>query len=393
MGKKRYSKNKLAIWFLFAIIVIANSATMSCVNNAPLSNNDTTSKVGVNYAEFFSINKNDGDIKELLIKNIWNGKANEDKYLLVPRDCTQILSGHINAIPYPVKSVVCMSSSHVAYLSVLDEIECIKGISGTRFIYNEKVKELIEKGAIVDVGSETAPNYERIMAMKPDVVITYAISASDNSHIDILKKLGVRVLTIGDYLENSPIGKMEYLKLFGALTDKAGPADSLFASKCKEYNNIKGQLSEKMKGASPSPVLVNMPYKGAWYIPGEMSYISQLVRDAGGTILGSKSGEYASSQYGFEYIYSLALQSKIWLHPNALNTLSELERENAMFKNIPSFKSGEVYNNNYRSTPECGSDFWETGVVEPHIILQDLAAILHPEIFGEKQLKYYHKLK
>lgn len=350
-------------------------------------------KLSGQYAEFFSVKDDGGDIKELTIKNTWEDKAKDEKYILVPRDCTDILSGNSNALPYPVRSIVCMSSTHVAYLAALDEIECIKAISGTRFIYNEDVQKLIKAGKIVDIGSETAPNYERIMALKPDMVITYAIGASDNSHINILKKLGIKVLTIGDYLENSPLGKMEYVKLFGQLVGKPHLADSLFTAKCAEYINTKEKLAESMNGTAPTPVLVNMPYKGAWYIPGEFSYISQLVRDAGGVILGAKQGEHQSAQYGFEYIYSLALQAKVWLHPNALNTLGELEKENQMFRNIPSFKSGEVYNNNLRSTTEGGSDFWENGVVEPHFILQDLATILHPEIFSEKGLKYYHKLR
>ena len=299
----------------------------------------------------------------------------------------------MNAFPYPVKNVVCMSSSHVAYFASIDEIACIIAISGTRFIYNKDVQELIKEGKIVDIGSETAPNYERIMALKPDMVITYAIGTSDNSHISVLKKLGIKVLTIGDYLEKSPLGKMEYMKLFGHLTGKSNLADSLFTVKCAEYEELKNKLAESLKEGSPTPVLINMPYNGAWFIPGERSYISQLVKDAGGVILGAKPNEHQSAQYGFEYIYSLGLQAKVWLHPNAINTLDELGRENAMFRNLAPFKTGEVYNNNLRSTPELGSDFWETGVVEPHIILQDLAAIMHPEIFPEKEYKYYHKLK
>ena len=345
------------------------------------------------YAEFFSIKDDGGYIKELFVKNTWEEKGKVEKYILAPRDCTGILSGNLNALPYPIKSVVCMSSSHVAYLSALGEAECIKAISGTRFIYNEDVLRLIKEEKIVDIGSETSPNYEKILALNPDLVVTYSIGASDNSHINILKKLGIKVLTIGDYLENSPLGKMEYIKLFGYLTDKPGLADSLFKVKCAEYINIKEKLAASMEGTGPTPVLVNMPYKGAWYIPGERSYISQLVRDAGGVILGAKQGEHQSAQYGFEYIYSLALQAKVWLHPNAINTMEDLGNENPMFKNIAPFKTGEVYNNNRRSTPEKGSDFWETGVVEPHIILQDLASILHPEVFGAKEFKYYHKLK
>ena len=369
-------------------------APTGCTNSSKTpATSETDAALWSQYAEFFSVKDDGGRIKELTVRSTWDEKAKDEKYILVPRDCTQILSGNQNALPYPIESVVCMSSSHVAYLSALEEIECIKAVSGTRFIYNDDVLKLIKEEKIVDVGSETSPNYERIIAMKPDLVVTYAIGASDNSHIDILKKLGIKVLTIGDYLENSPLGKMEYVRLFGHLTGKSALADSLFKAKCAEYISIKERLAESMKDSAPTPVLVNMPYKGAWYIPGERSYISQLVRDAGGVILGSKQGEHQSAQYGFEYIYSLALQAKIWLHPNALNTMAELERENQMFKNIVPFKTGDVYNNNLRSTPEGGSDFWETGVVEPHIILQDLAAILHPEIFGAKELKYYHKLK
>lgn len=373
-------------------------ASISCNSSSSAAKIDEpsteqTNELSGQYAEFFHVKDCNGRIKELSIRNIWDEKLKYDKYILVPRDCTEILSANPNALPYPIKSVVCMSSSHVAYLTALDETECIKAISGTRFIYNRDVLKLIKDEKIVDIGSETSPNYERIMALKPDMVITYAIGASDNSHINILKKLGIKVLTIGDYLENSPLGKMEYLKLFGHLTDKTHIADSLFKAKCTEYNSIKEKLAECMKGSSPTRVLINMPYKGAWYIPGERSYISQLVKDAGGVVLGAKPGENKSEQYGFEYIYSLALQSEIWLHPNAINTLEELAAENAMFKNITPFKTGKVYNNNFRCTPDMGSDFWETGVVEPHIILQDLAAILHPEIFPGKEFKYYHKLK
>lgn len=390
---KTQLRSPKSLFTAFICILMAIAPT-GCTNSSKTpATSETDAALWSQYAEFFSVKDDGGRIKELTVRSTWDEKAKDEKYILVPRDCTQILSGNQNALPYPIESVVCMSSSHVAYLSALEEIECIKAVSGTRFIYNDDVLKLIKEEKIVDVGSETSPNYERIIAMKPDLVVTYAIGASDNSHIDILKKLGIKVLTIGDYLENSPLGKMEYVRLFGHLTGKSALADSLFKAKCAEYISIKERLAESMKDSAPTPVLVNMPYKGAWYIPGERSYISQLVRDAGGVILGSKQGEHQSAQYGFEYIYSLALQAKIWLHPNALNTMAELERENQMFKNIVPFKTGDVYNNNLRSTPEGGSDFWETGVVEPHIILQDLAAILHPEIFGAKELKYYHKLK
>ena len=140
--------------------------------------------------------------------------------------------------------------------------------------------------------------------------------------------------------------------------------------------------------------MLNAPYKGIWYIPGGENYTSQLIKDAGGIILGSVENRSQSSQSGFEQAYAYALQADVWLHPNTMKSIDDIISENNLFKNIPALKNGRVYNNTLRNTPEGGSDFWETGVIEPHIILHDLALILHPELFeGESGFEYYTKLE
>ncbi len=447
----------------------SNETVTSCVKNNSISANiatagncydktDTsTGNSALRYAKYYTLSGNTASsiidsksntldsaesqlsqgVKTLVIKNSWNGEDKNDVYTLVPRDCTALLGSNINAIPYPVKSVVCMSSSHVAYLSELGKEECIKGISGTRFISNEKVRKLIANGKIADVGGENTPNYELIMAMKPDVVIAYGISGSNNSHIEKLQKFRIKVLTIGDYLENSPLGKLEYLKLFGELTGCKELADSLFTSKEQQYLSIKQMIAQALgrednqnNATAPNnnnakensssdaaeatvtdttdvtaasitkrrdtkanntkrratKVLLNAPYKGVWYVPGSENYTAQLIQDAGGEILGAKEGGANSAQLSFEQVYQYALQAEVWLHPNSINSLSELAAEHPLFKNIPALKNGKVYNNTLRNTPQGGSDFWETGVVEPHIILQDLARILNPHILNPEIL-------
>ncbi len=417
---------KYILFYTFAAMFV-----ISCTNDKSSNTNRDTATDGtkgnciqqLKYAKFFSIadlsscdgiktenskanqNRTASGVKKLTIKNTWNGEAKDDVYTLVPRDCTKALSGNIYAIPYPVKSVVCMSSSHVAYISELGEEASIKGIGGTRYISNEKVKELIKQGEIIDVGGENTPNYELIMAMQPDVVIAYGIAGSNNSHIERLQKFGIKVLTIGDYLENSPLGKLEYLKLFGELTGKRELADSIFTYKEGQYLDIKTKIAAAInreqsanadysKKHKPTKVLLNAPYKGTWYIPGKGNYTAQLIQDAGGEILGAKDGSANSAQLSFEQVYQYALQAQVWLHPNSINTLGELSAEHPLFKNIPALKNGKVYNNTLRNTPDGGSDFWETGVVEPHIILQDLAYILNPQLFiSAPELKYYQQLK
>lgn len=386
----------------FTFISAAVSAIFfSCSNgssNGTDSEGNYVSDSSVEYARYFNIMQGSKGVKKIVIKNRWSGKDKDDVYTLVPRD----LQGPDTAdkqlvytIHYPVKKVVCMSSSHVAYIAELGEHECIKGISGTRFITNEKVRALIKEKKITDVGGESMPDYELIISMKPDVVIAYGINGGNNSHIEKLQQFGIKVLTIGDYLEDSPLGKLEYLKLFGELTQKREQADSIFAAKSLKYKEIKESIAQTAAASNTTAVLLNAPYNGIWYIPGDRNYISQLIKDAGGKILGSKEGEIQSAQLSFEYVYKFALQADVWLHPNTINTIKALEAENPLFKNIPALMNRRVYNNTLRNTPEGGSDFWETGVVEPHIILEELAHILHPELFVQKdfKFKYYRRLR
>ena len=381
---------------IYAILSILLLIACGCSNNSSqityTSGNKTSSTE--QYAKYFSIENPDSTIKHLIIKSTWNDNGqSEERYILVPRDSARLLADNPNAIPYPIKSAVCMSSSHVAYLAALNQEHCIKGISGTRYIYNEKVQGLIQSHQIEDIGSETHPDYERIIYMKPDIVIAYQINNSNNSYVSKLQKFGIKVLTIGEYLENSPLGKTEYIKLFGELTGCRAMADSTFKKTEKAYMEIKNKIAQSHNASNKVKVIMNLPFKGVWYIPGDNNYISQLVKDAGGTILGAKENEVQSAQLNFEHVYGYALQADVWLHTNTINTVKEMYGEHHLLKNIPALTKGRIYNNTLRSTAQGGSDFWETGVVEPHIILQDLATIFHPELYGNQDLKYYRQLE
>lgn len=344
------------------------------------------------YAEYLKMS---GDT--LRTVNEWEGKNPvTETFILVPRDSVKILAANPNAIPVPVKSCVCMSTSFLAYLDILGQDGGVKALSGTQFVYNDHIRKLIKEGEILDIGAETSPNYELIMSLKPDVVFAYGISGNDNTYIDKLRHLGLRVIPLNDYLERTPLAKLEYIKMFGTLTGTRAAADSIFAAREASYLKIKNECAKSLadKHMPATRVLLNMPFKGVWYIPGGKNYTSNLIKDAGGDILGSDPDATTSSQVSFETIYSFASRADIWLHPNSVSTLAALAADNQMYKNIPAFEDGAVFNNTKRSTPGGGSDFWETGAVEPQEILQDLIQILHPDLAQPgRTLKYYIQLK
>lgn len=376
-----------------AVICISALCAVSC------GNPEKTQRVDgkIEYADYLQIY---GDTV-LSVNNWESANLLSEKYLLVPRDCTEILNGNIFAIPVPVKSCVAMSTTYLPHLGVLGCAEVVKAASGTAFVYDGNFRELITKGVIHDIGSETAPDYEKILSLKPDLILAYGVSGSDNSYIRKFRSLGVKVLVINDYLENDPLAKLEYIKLFGALTGRQAAADSIFGRKSLDYLRVK-KLVEDATGQGGSAgnrtkVLMNLPYKDIWYIPGAENYMAKLVKDAGGEILGAKEGVSISSRESFERMYSLGMGADVWIHLNSLSRKDAISAENRLYANFPLFKNGRLFNNTKRMSAGGGSDFWESGSLNPDIILSDLVQIFHPEIarehFPERELVYYLPLE
>lgn len=338
------------------------------------------------YALNFNIQEHKDGYKILSVIENWSGKEVIYDYALISdsSDITSYTNNYV--IEIPPKRIVCMSTSHIAYITSLGMEESIIAVSGVNYISDSLINEHIKSGKIKDIGYESSLNYETLISLNPDVVFTYGITGENNIYIEKIKSLGIKVIAVGDYMENHPLGKAEYLKFFGAIFNCSDKADSTFESIKKDYSNIK---TKALKSGEKVKVLLNAPWKDVWYIPGNDSYMSRLINDAGGIVLGSKGGEFYSYPNSVEEVFKLSYEADFWLNPNNYNTLEELKRSNPLFSKIEILKSGRVFNNTKRNTPTGGSDFWERGVVEPHIILKDLITIFNSKDSIPDNLKYY----
>lgn len=322
-------------------------------------------------SEYFSIDES-GNV--LTIKEAWNNGRSE----------TYDIS-YINS-----ERIVCMSSSHAAFLCELGCQNRIVGIAGTKFIYNPDLRERIEMGLIKEVGSESLPDYEMIISLKPTLITAYGISGSDNSYIETLRRYGLKVLVLDDYLEASPLGRMAYIKLFGAITGTMEQADSIYNTRAMEYQTIRDSISVALENSDKVKVLMNAPFKGVWYVPGGRNYTARIINDAGGEILGSNANAINSTTESLETMLVLANEAQVWLNPNMATSIYEILEENPLLGSVPAVAKSKVYNNNLRQRDNGGSDIWESGYVHPELILKDLSIILHPEIFHSNSL-YYHR--
>ncbi|MBO4466959.1 MAG: ABC transporter substrate-binding protein [Bacteroidales bacterium] len=266
--------------------------------------------------------------------------------------------GGADTLQGPMDSFVCMSSSYVGYLDAIGAACTVKGVSGLGFIGTPGVEA-------VEVGYDAALDYEAILGVKPDLFITYTVSAVEPPYLAKLRELGVPTVILSEHLESHPLARAEYVKLFGALTGRYAAADSVFAAVRDRYLSL-------VREPSGAKVLLNIPYADIWYIPGGDNYMTRLIRDAGGEVLGAVPGRQESSTISVEKAYSFAQEAGFWLNTGWCNTRRQLLDANHIFSE---FSIPEVWNNTLQTTPGGGNLFWETGPVRPDLVLEDLVQI------------------
>ena len=263
----------------------------------------------------------------------------------------------------PLRSIVCMSSSYIGFLDAIGCDSVATAVSGLAYVSDPEVQ-----AHAVDVGYDAALDYETILKLRPDLVLTYAVSAAEPPYLQKLRDLGIRTAVIHEHLESHPLARAEYIKFFGLLTGRKERADSLFADIRDRY------LSLVKESDAPKSVLVNIPYADQWYIPGGDNYMTRLIHDAGGVVLGAVPGRFESSVISVEKAFELAQEADCWLNPGWCATKAQLRSVHPLFADFPVLGKS-VWNNTKQSTPGGGNAFWETGPAHPDLILEDLRAI------------------
>lgn len=275
----------------------------------------------------------------------------------------------------PFDNIVCMSTSHVAFLSEIGSASAVRGVSGVRFLSDSTVRENPD---VVETGYEAAFDFEAVMALKPDVVLAYTVSSVEPPYLSRLRSLGVRVFILYDHLEHHPLARAEYVRLAGALTGRQELADSVFNDVSEKYLSLAASVSGTAANGSREAVrvLLNLPYSDMWYIPGAENYMSYLIRDAGGIVLGARPGRSESSVISLEKAYGLSRDADFWLNTGSCTTRSQIETAHPLFSRFGPMRSPHsVFNNVARVNEAGGNDFWESGAVHPELILSDLISI------------------
>lgn len=347
---------------------------------------------GVSYASRFTLEVKDSYTR-LEVTEPWQGAMGVKHIYCLVEEGT-ILSDSIpeNAIVInvPVRTIVCMSATHVAMISALGMEHTIRGVSGINLIADSSVRQRADAGQIIDVGYEGSLNREAILEMNPDLFMGYGVGSESAGYLAKLSELGIKIMLNAEYLELEPLGKAEWIKVFGALYCLQDKADSIFLIESARYEAIKRIVAER--AVTKPSVLLGLPWKDSWYISPGNSNISQLINDAGGNYLWKDVKSQTSMPLSLENVYMKALNANFWLNPGSAGSLNDIAMIDRRLAGLPPFRDGKVYNNTKLITGTGANDYWERGSTSPSLILKDLATILHPELFPGDTLIYYRRL-
>lgn len=321
------------------------------------------------------------------VRDPWQGAEGVNTTFMIVRDSVVPDGYDGQYIMRDAQRIICMSSTHIGMLEVLDMVERIVGVSGIEYVSNPYINNNADK--IADVGYEGHINYEAILRARPDLILLFSINGSSLME-GKLKELGIPFIYIGDYVEESPLGKAEWLVAIGELTGKREESVRLFDGIKHRYEILRDSVvGAEMERPS---VMLNMPFADSWFMPSTESYVARLVEDAGGNYIYGKNTGSVSEPIDLEEAFQLVSNSDFWLNTGNIKTLDQLKSALPRFSEVKSLRNGNVYNNNLKSTPAGGNDCYESGVVNPDLILRDLIKIFHPQLI-EDSLVYYHRLK
>ena len=367
-------------------------ATLWCMCSCGSSSNIEDFNLSVytpNYATGFRILGAEGQQSTLIrITNPWQSATDVETMLFIARAGENVPSGFRGQVLHSdAKRIVCMSSSHIAMLDVMESVGNVVGVSGKDFITNPYIAA--NRHSIADVGYDSNINFELLVAQRPDIVLLYGVTGACSMQSK-LEELGIPYIYIGEYVEEDPLGKTEWLIVIAEIIGKREQGIAYFSEVPKRYNHLKSMAAAAI---SPQPkVMLNTPYADSWFMPSTSSYLARLIADAGGDYIYKKNTSNHSQPIDLEEAALLTTEADIWLHVEGVSSLKDLRQKYPKFAKMPCVQRREIYNCDKRSVLGGGNDYWESGVVQPDVVLRDLIKIFHPELVSE-EFVYYRKIE
>lgn len=335
----------------------------SCVRHAQLEGvavaTAPTDTVEIRYAEGLEVNYRKGYL-ELISHSIKQNSFFADTLFL--KTDSLFSNAGIHFFDPGVTSIACQSSTHLAFLDVLDELDKVSGVCGLQYIQSAGMAETLKANKVVEICPGEQVQIEVLQQLNPDLFLIYPFETTGKQ---TYRSQGIASFYIAEYLETNPLARLEWIKLFGVLMNKTAEANAYFEEVENAYQSLKQPRTD-----SSETFILNLPFKESWHMPSANSLIVNLIQDAGLRYYYPPGGSTENDLHSKESVWNDGAYADYWIimasRPPEFS-MNDLLAEEPVYKTFKAVKEQRVI---FCNTATSG--YFQRGVVEPQVMLKDL---------------------
>lgn len=337
----------------------------------------------LSYAEEFSVDYYKGGYALITI-------ADSDKFLVVPKgkEAPENMEENIAVLKQPLNNIYLVATSAMDFFVSLDGLESIR-LSGTNENgwYIEEAKKALKDGSILFAGKYNAPDYELILGENCSLAVESTMIYHTPEVKEKLEQFKIPVLVERSSYESHPIGRTEWIKLYGVLLGKEEEAERLFKEQEERMETV---LSEKNTGKTVAFFYITT--NGLANVRKSNDYVSKMIELAGGRYIFENLGEddnaLSTVNMQMEEFYAKAKDADYIIYNSAidgeLQTIDQLLEKSSLLKDFKAVKNGNVWctgKNLFQESTGLG------------VMIEDIHKMLSSEGDSLTELTYMHRLK
>ena len=296
----------------------------------------------LSYANQFSVDYYDDDYAMISIKD-------SGRFLVVPEqgETPLGLPEDVEVIRRPLHNIYLVATSAMDLFRSLDGLDAIT-LSGTDASgwYIEEAKKAMEEGRMSYAGKYNTPDYERILSKSCDLAIESTMIYHSPEVKEQLHKLGIPVLVERSSYESHPLGRMEWLKLYGVLLGKEALAESCFQ---RQMDSLEPVLGQKSTGKTVAFFYISS--NGYVNVRKSGDYVARMIELAGGTYVpenqADRENALSTMNMQMEAFYAAAKDADYIIYNSTidgeLKSLDELLAKSSLLVNFKAVKEGHVW--------------------------------------------------
>lgn len=337
----------------------------------------------LSYAEEFSVDYYKGGYALITI-------ADSDKFLIVPerKEAPENMEENIAVLKQPLNNIYLVATSAMDFFVSLDGLESIR-LSGTNENgwYIEEAKKALKDGSILFAGKYNAPDYELILGENCSLAVESTMIYHTPEVKEKLEQFKIPVLVERSSYESHPLGRTEWIKLYGVLLGEEEEAERLFKEQEERMESV---LSEENTGKTVAFFYITT--NGLANVRKSNDYVSKMIELAGGRYIFENLGEddnaLSTVNMQMEEFYAKAKDADYIIYNSAidgeLQTMEQLLEKSNLLKDFKAVKNGNVWctgKNLFQESTGLG------------VMIEDIHKMLNSEGDSLTELTYMHRLK